>query len=223
MSVECQNPKIEIRKPSQLLLIDNDPDVVLPVKDYLIFRGYEVAIAENGRKALKVLEENLPDLIICDEALPGAIDGYGLIERIRQNPRTHWILVLFLSVKGQSQDRVKGLKAGADVYIAKPFEPEELVAQVESSLKTVSRLTIQLSEGNAITRLKTQVPLHIDLTPLEQRVLGFLSQGMSNKEIGKQIGTSQRTVEHHVSSMFGKTALHNRTELARWAIETNRV
>ncbi len=123
----------------RLMLVDDDPNLILLVKDYLEFRGYNVITAENGRDALEKLEQEVPDLIICDVMMP-EMDGYTLVKYIREDPRTNWIPVLFLSAKGQSSDRVKGLSTGADVYIVKPFEPEELVAQVESSLKAASRL-----------------------------------------------------------------------------------
>ncbi|MGB3207727.1 MAG: response regulator, partial [Crinalium sp.] len=123
-----------VKDHKRLLLIDDDPNLILLVQDYLVFKGYEVITAENGREALEVLDKEIPDMIICDVMMP-EMDGYALVENIRQDPRTSWIPVLFLSAKGQSQDRVKGLSTGADVYMVKPFEPDELVAQVESSLK----------------------------------------------------------------------------------------
>ncbi|MGC8712359.1 MAG: response regulator, partial [Leptodesmis sp.] len=92
----------------RLLLIDDDPNLILLVKDYLEFRGYEVVTAENGREALDVLEHETPDMIICDVMMP-EMDGYSLVRHVREDPRTSWIPVLFLSAKGQSQDRVKGL------------------------------------------------------------------------------------------------------------------
>ena len=122
----------------KLLLIDDDPNLILLVKDYLEFRGYDVVTAENGRAALECLENLTPDMIICDVMMP-EMDGYSFVKNVRENSKTSWIPVLFLSAKGQSQDRVKGLSTGADVYMVKPFEPEELVAQVESSLKQASR------------------------------------------------------------------------------------
>ncbi|NEP45640.1 MAG: response regulator, partial [Okeania sp. SIO2H7] len=127
------------------MLVDDDPNLILLVKDYLEFRGYEVLSASNGVEALEIIEKQVPDLIVCDVMMP-AMDGYTLVQQIRENPRTNWIPVLFLSAKGQSQDKVKGLNTGADVYLVKPFEPEELVAQVESSLKQASRLIAKRSD-----------------------------------------------------------------------------
>jgi DNA-binding response OmpR family regulator len=123
----------------QLLLIDDDPNLILLVKDYLEFRGYQVKTAGNGREALDILQTMTPDMIICDVMMP-EMDGHTFVKQVRETPETEWIPILFLSAKGQSQDRVKGLNTGADVYMVKPFEPEELVAQVESSLKQASRL-----------------------------------------------------------------------------------
>jgi DNA-binding response OmpR family regulator len=114
----------------KLLLIDDDPNLVLLVKDYLEYRGYEVMTAENGYDALQVLASETPQMVICDVMMP-EMDGYTFVNHIRNDPKTSWLPVLFLSAKGQSQDRIRGLNTGADVYMVKPFEPEELVAQIE--------------------------------------------------------------------------------------------
>ena len=204
----------------RLMLVDDDPNLILLVKDYLEFRGYKVMTAENGREALEVLEQEIPDLIICDVMMP-EMDGYTLVEHIRANPATEWVPVLFLSAKGQSQDRVKGLNTGADVYIVKPFEPEELVAQVESSLKQASRLIKHQNSGFS-NGPKIKVRRNVELTPTELKVVQLVAQGMANRDIAQIMEVSQRTIESHVSNMLGKTGLHNRTELARWAIESKK-
>lgn len=201
----------------RLLLIDDDPNLILLVKDYLEFRGYEVVTAENGREALEILESDIPDMIICDVMMP-EMDGYTFVEQVRDKERTSWIPVLFLSAKGQSADRVKGLNKGADVYMVKPFEPEELVAQVESSLKQTIRWKEHQAKGGE-NGSRIQVPFDVQLTPTELKVVQFVARGMANREIAEELNVSQRTVESHVSNMLGKTNLHNRTELARWAIE----
>lgn len=158
-------------------------------------------------------------MIICDVMMP-EMDGYSLVKHVREDPRTSWVPVLFLSAKGQSQDRVKGLNTGADVYMVKPFEPEELVAQVESSLKQAARIADRPGKGHD-SGPKIQVPFDVELTPTELRVVQFVARGMANREIADELNVSQRTIESHVSNMLGKTGLHNRTELARWAIENS--
>lgn len=205
---------------NRLLLVDDDPNLILLVKDYLEFHGYQVMTAENGRDALEVLANYIPNMIICDIMMP-EMDGYALVQRVRQDPRLNCIPVMFLSAKGQSQDRVKGLNIGADLYMIKPFEPEELVAQVESSLRQISRFPMSASRSVEDSP-HFQVPSHVELTPTELKVVQFVSQGLANREIAERLNVSQRTIESHVSNMLNKTGLHNRTELARWAIESNK-
>lgn len=206
-----------VKEHKRLLLIDDDPNLILLVKDYLEFRGYEVITAENGREALEVLEQEIPDMIICDVMMP-EMDGYQFVNQVRQDDRTSWIPILFLSAKGQSQDKIKGLNIGADVYMVKPFEPEELVAQVEASLKQAYRQR-QQSGGSGENETKIQVPFDVHLTQTELKVVQYVARGLANRDIAEELNVSQRTVESHVSNMLGKTGLHNRTELARWAIE----
>ena len=206
-----------VREHKRLLLIDDDPNLILLVKDYLEFRGYEVITAENGREALEVLEQEIPDMIICDVMMP-EMDGYAFVNQVRQDERTSWIPILFLSAKGKSQDKIKGLNIGADVYMVKPFEPEELVAQVEASLKQAFRQRQQTGGGND-NEAKIQVPFDVHLTQTELKVVQFVARGLANRDIAQELNVSQRTVESHVSNMLGKTGLNNRTELARWAIE----
>ena len=202
----------------RLMLVDDDPNLILLVKDYLEFRGYEVLTASNGLDALEILEDEIPDLIVCDVMMPG-MDGYALVQHIRNDSRMNSVPVLFLSAKGQSQDRVKGLNTGADVYLVKPFEPEEFVAQVESSLRQASRL-IQDRSGKIDIEPTIKIRRDVELTPTERKVVQLVAQGKANREIAQRMEVSQRTIESHVSNMLQKTGLHNRTELARWAIES---
>jgi DNA-binding NarL/FixJ family response regulator len=205
-----------VNAPKRLLVVDDDPNLVLLVKDYLEFRGYEVVAASNGLEALEVMRRLTPDLIICDVMMP-EMDGYTFVQTLRSDRATDWIPVIFLSARGQTADRVRGLNAGADAYLVKPFEPEELVAQVEATLKHTERLLqMQGAPVQPVIRLDREV----ELTPTETKVLQYVARGMSNREIAEVMGVSQRTIESHVSNMLSKTGLHNRTELASWAIES---
>jgi DNA-binding NarL/FixJ family response regulator len=207
------------KETKKLLLVDDDPNLILLVKDYLEWKGYEVVAAENGREALEILETQIPDMIVCDVMMP-EMDGYTFVEKVKNNPKLNWIPFLFLSAKGQSSDRVKGLSKGADVYMVKPFEPEELVAQVKSSLSQVERLRDN-SDKRGDMAITLHVPEGVELTDREMNVVQLVAQGMKNKDIADQLNVSQRTVESHVSNMLHKTQLKNRTELARWAMESN--
>jgi DNA-binding NarL/FixJ family response regulator len=205
-----------VNAPKRLLVVDDDPNLVLLVKDYLEFRGYEVVAASNGLEALEVMRRLTPDLIICDVMMP-EMDGYTFVQTLRSDRATDWIPVIFLSARGQTADRVRGLNTGADAYLVKPFEPEELVAQVEATLKRTERL---LQMQGAPVQPVIQLDREVELTPTETKVLQYVARGMSNREVAEVMGVSQRTIESHVSNMLAKTGLHNRTELARWAIES---
>jgi DNA-binding NarL/FixJ family response regulator len=205
-----------VNAPKRLLVVDDDPNLVLLVKDYLEFRGYEVVAASNGLEALEVMRRSTPDLIICDVMMP-EMDGYTFVQTLRSDRATDWIPVIFLSARGQTADRVRGLNTGADAYLVKPFEPEELVAQVEATLKHTERL---LQVQGAPVQPAIQLDREVELTPTETKVLQYVARGMPNREIAEVMGVSQRTIESHVSNMLSKTGLHNRTELARWAIES---
>jgi DNA-binding NarL/FixJ family response regulator len=172
--------------------------------------------ASNGLEALEVMRRLTPDLVICDVMMP-EMDGYTFVQTLRSDRATDWIPVIFLSARGQTADRVRGLNTGADAYLVKPFEPEELVAQVEATLKRTERL---LQMQGAPVQPVIQLDREVELTPTETKVLQYVARGMSNREIAEVMGVSQRTIESHVSNMLAKTGLHNRTELARWAIES---
>ncbi len=202
-----------------LLLVDDDPNLILLVKDFLEFKGYTVLTANNGLEALSVIKDNSVDMIICDIMMP-EMDGYALVQEIKQDSEYNSIPVMFLSAKGQTQDRVKGLNIGAEIYMAKPFEPEELLAQVESTLKQTDRLIDLTKKNNNDDKLSKIILTHsVKLTLTEKRVVNLVAQGMGNREIAEILKVSQRTIESHVSNMLNKTGLHNRTELARWSLD----
>jgi DNA-binding NarL/FixJ family response regulator len=208
------------KEGNTLLLVDDDPNLILLVTDYLRFQGYEVLTAENGLQALEIINTTTPELIICDIMMP-EMDGYSLVQKLRSDPDKQWIPIIFLSAKGQSNDRIKGLETGADVYMVKPFEPEELVAQVKSSLRQTDRLLQHSSKTGSLEGSFSQVPENIELTQTEIKVIQLVAQGLPNKEIAERLHVSQRTIESHVSNMLSKTNLNNRTELSRWAVVKN--
>ena len=202
----------------RLLLVDDEPSFLLLAGDLLEGQGYAVDRAHNGQEALVVLDKSLPDLIICDIMMPG-LDGYRFVQEVRANPQLSWLPVVFLSAKGEVNDRIKGLKGGADAYLVKPFEPEELVAMVEALLSRTDRIMQTPATSTPEPEKTVVVNFDVALTPTEQRVLHYVARGQSNKEIAKELMVSQRTIESHVSNMLIKTGLSNRTELTRWAIE----
>ncbi|HIS50706.1 MAG TPA: response regulator transcription factor [Candidatus Gallacutalibacter pullistercoris] len=115
----------------RILVAEDDFDIANLIRMYLENSGYSICIAENGERALEILEQAPVDLAILDVMMP-KMDGIELTRHIRRQSN---IPLIILSAKGKEEDRVRGLETGADVYMTKPFLPGELVAQVQASLR----------------------------------------------------------------------------------------
>ena len=120
--------------PKEILIVDDEPGIVVPIQFLMEQQGYLVMIAERGEDALDLIYKYKPDLVLLDIMLPG-IDGYEVCEIIRLNPDYREIKILFLTAKGREVDIAKGLALGADAYITKPFSNDELVASVKELLE----------------------------------------------------------------------------------------
>ena len=164
----------------RVLIVDDDPPSLKMTAFLLVEEGYEVATADNGLDALRLVEQQAPDLIILDVMMPG-LDGLQVTQRIR---RSMTVPIIILSAKGETVDRIHGLDIGADDYLAKPFEPAELLARVRSVLRrsdlfTVAEPQALLAAGSLqidpITNM-VQLPdgTKTELTPIEFRLLHCL-------------------------------------------------
>jgi DNA-binding NarL/FixJ family response regulator len=199
----------------KILLVEDDLTCLTLLARYLELKGYEVVCAQNGSQAIAVLSEAQPDLIVSDIIMP-KMNGLAFLREVRQNPETSWIPFVLLTAKSLVSDRIEGLKEGANAYMVKPFSLGELLAQLESLLK----VSYSLRE-TAFKQVEPfmQVPPHVKLTSAELEIAKLVAQGLTNTEISKQLVTSRRTVEGHISRMLRKTQLSNRTELSRWILE----
>ena len=139
-------------RPSKILIIDDDVELVTLLVDYFTLEGFEASPAHSGIEGLQVLEHKEFDLIILDVMMPG-ISGVETLQRIREKWRTP---VLMLTARGDPVDRILGLELGADDYVPKPCSPRELVARIRAILRRVA--------GNESNRGPVQVgKLQIDL------------------------------------------------------------
>src|SRR5436305_3279691 len=118
-----------------VLVVDDEPTIAEVVSRYLERAGYRTRIASDGPRALELVAERRPDLVVLDLMLPG-IDGLEVMRRLRQ-PERDRIAFILLTAKGEESDRVIGLRLGADDYVVKPFSPAELVARVDAVLRRV--------------------------------------------------------------------------------------
>jgi DNA-binding response OmpR family regulator len=120
--------------PKEILIVDDEPDVVVPIQFLMEQKGYRVMIAERGEYALDLIYQYKPDLVILDIMLPG-IDGYEVCEIIRLDPNFRDVKIIFLTARDREVDIAKGLSLGADAYITKPFLNTELVTKVGELLE----------------------------------------------------------------------------------------
>ena len=117
----------------EILIVDDEPGIVVPVQFLMEQQGYTVMVAENGEGALDIIYKYKPDLILLDIMLP-RIDGYEVCEIVRLDPRYRDIKIIFITAKGREVEIAKGLALGADAYITKPFSNTELVSKVKELL-----------------------------------------------------------------------------------------
>ena len=118
----------------EILIVDDEPNAVVPIQFLMEQQGYRVMIAERGEDALDLIYQYKPDLVLLDIMLPG-IDGYEVCEIVRLNPNYRKVKIIFLTAKGREVEIAKGLALGADAYITKPFSNEALVANVKELLE----------------------------------------------------------------------------------------
>ena len=116
-----------------VLLVDDEPNIILSLEFLIEQAGYESRVARDGEAALKAIEEHKPDLVLLDVMLPKR-DGFDVCERIRANPAWKDIRIVMLTAKGRDSEREKGLALGADAYITKPFSTRDAMEQIKRFL-----------------------------------------------------------------------------------------
>ncbi|MGH2593427.1 MAG: response regulator [Anaerolineae bacterium] len=122
----------------RILVVEDDFDISNMLRIYFTSQGYEVVVAGRGGEALDRTRQQLPHVIVLDILLPD-IDGYGVCQQLRTNLRTSHIPIIFLTQKDERSDRIAGLELGADDYITKPFDIEELRLRVQNAMRRAER------------------------------------------------------------------------------------
>lgn len=201
----------------KILIVEDEKPISDLIKMSLLGEGYHCTCAYNGQEAADRIEVETFDLILLDIMLP-RIDGYELIDYIK----FYDMPVIFLTAKADVNDRVKGLRAGAEDYITKPFEIIELLARVETVLRRFNKAESVFSLGDltidAGARIVTRGGVPIDLTAKEFDLLLYLLQN-KNKALyrsqiyagvwgGNDLGDS-RTVDLHVQRLRKKLSLQH--------------
>ncbi len=198
---------------SRILLVEDEPGLVLTLTDLLSGEGYTVESAGDGPTGLRRAAGEAFDLVVLDVMLPGK-NGFDVVRELRQQGKD--VPVLMLTAKSQLVDRVVGLKLGADDYLTKPFEPEELLARIEALLRRVKKeglsrvktfqfgnIEVDFERGDV---RKSGVP--VSLAGKELELLRYLVEHRGNVVSRDELlegvwqyqpGVSSRTIDVHVA------------------------
>src|SRR5688572_28621485 len=123
---------------SQILVVEDDPDIAQLIGHYLEKAGYTVEFLSSGKAVMPKVRRDPPDLVVLDLMLP-ELDGLMICQAMRTDPQTAAIPIIMVTARGEEADRITGLELGADDYVTKPFSPKELAARVTALLRRTSR------------------------------------------------------------------------------------
>lgn len=208
----------------RILIVDDDENIAELISLYLVKECFDTEIVSNGEEAIKVFKQYQPHLVLLDIMLPG-MDGYDVCREIRKDSQ---VPIIMLSAKGEVFDKVLGLKIGADDYMVKPFDSNELVARVQAILRRVTH-TEDKQEANVVTQgdvvsydglvvnLTSYAVIYngkqIDMPPKEMELLFFLANSpnqvftreqLLDKIWGYDYIGDTRTVDVHVKRIREK-------------------
>ena len=201
---------------ARILIVDDEPSIVMAVRDELLFEGFEVESAADGPEAIKRAGEFRPDVLLLDLMLPG-INGFEICRQLRQAMPQIWIIML--TVRGQEVDRVMGLELGADDYVTKPFSLRELVARVKVGLRrqaghrTAPQRRLGDLEIDLPSRRVTKKGAELSLTKKEFEILDlFLTRPgevitrdeFLNKLWGEDVYVTHRVIDTHMAALRRK-------------------
>lgn len=213
---------------ARILIIEDEPGLVMTLTDMLAAEGYQVEAAQDGPGGLRKAREGRHDLIILDVMLPG-MNGFEVCRQLRRQGKD--TPVLMLTARGQVADRVIGLKMGADDYLAKPFAPEELSARIEALLRRARKepyaplgrfefgdVSIDFEHG-LVTKAGQPVPLAGKELQLLRYLVERRGQTVSREELLRNVweyssGVTSRTVDVHIAWLRQK--LEDAPQSPRW-------
>ncbi|GCE22871.1 response regulator transcription factor [Dictyobacter kobayashii] len=182
-------------KKTTILIADDDPQLLRLMSRNLQFEGYETLMASDGKQALELAETKKPDLVLLDVMMP-RMDGFTACQRIRD---ISTVPIIIVTARGNDQDKIRGLDLGADDYLTKPFNIEELLARSRAVLRRASFMTNEQAMSSVkIAELSIDFTQHLarvndqelPLTPIEYRILAYLAQNLNH------IITQDQLLEH---------------------------
>jgi DNA-binding response OmpR family regulator len=204
----------------KVLVIDDEIHIVRLVRDYLEQAGYRVLTASSAGNGLQILRGESPDLVVLDLGLPDR-DGWDLTRQIRSDPHLAAVPIIMLTARVAESDRIVGLELGADDYIAKPFNPREVVARVRAVLRRSSASKTDLPRRLSIGELTLDPDGHrlslrgkpVELTPTEFELLTLFMENpghtytreeLLEKTLGYSYEGTGRTLDTHILNLRRK-------------------
>ncbi|WP_353244305.1 two-component system response regulator NarL [Providencia sp.] len=206
---------------STILLIDDHPMLRNGVKQLISLEPSLQVIGEagDGKTGIQIAEEQDPDLILLDLNMPG-MNGFETLDELRKRELSGRIILF--TVSNYSDDLVNALKRGADGYLLKDMEPEELIVALKEAAS--GKMVVSPTLTSVLAESLRDNPNHDEnniatLTPREADILELISQGLSNKMIARKLDIAESTVKVHVKHLLKKLNLKSRVEAAVWVLQ----
>lgn len=208
----------------KVMIADDHVIIREGIRQLLEFSGQIEVVSEanDGEDCLKVLNNSLPDVLLLDINMPKK-NGLEVLEEIRN--KKYPVKVLILTVHNEVDYLVKAIDIGVDGYLLKNSSSSELLTAINAVMNDEGYIQpdlIPALNSRLVSRNDSKEKID-SLTKREHEVLKLVAQGMFNKEIGEQMGISERTVKNHISSIFKKIDVADRTQAAVFAIKNNLV
>lgn len=206
------------KAPFTLLLVDDHPMMRRGVRQLIDLEDDLQVIGEasNGHEALLMAQQLNPDLILLDNNMP-QLNGIETLKQLRLN--NYNAIVLMFTVSDAQEDVRDAMRFGADGFLLKDMEPEQLILQLREALKGHLVISPALTQTLASALRPAPSDKASTLTEREQQVLRMIAKGLSNKVLGNKLGITEGTVKVHVKNLLHKLGLRSRVEAAVWALE----
>ena len=200
----------------KILIIEDESEMRRNLTTILRLEKFHPLPAENGRVGVALAKQERPDLILCDVMMP-ELDGYGVLQALREDPNTVTIPFIFLTAKGDKTDIRSGMNLGADDYLTKPVAKTDLLSAITTRLKRAG----QTAKPEFKPNFDSAKPLEdaLGLTPRVAETLLWAAQGKTNSDIATILGISESTVKKHVLEIFAVLGVETRGAAALRAME----
>ena len=214
---------LDQQQGDRVLMVDDVPDNLSLLHDALDEHGYVVLAATSGEAALACVQQGRPDIVLLDAMMPG-MDGFEVARRLKADPSTAHIPIIFMTGLTETEHLVAALQAGGVDYVTKPLDPRAVLARMQVHLQGArqARQTRQALDafGYASIAVRASSGRLLWQTPLarEAEVLYWVVKGKINRDIGEILGASPATVKKHLERIHAKLGVETRTAAASMAL-----